>query len=647
MSERSEWVSWVGPARKGDLDAIDQLTQYFSPFVHAVLVSRLSHRTAAGLVKPVISQSVFRLSGLSSDAGFATWLLSAARERAADAARSPGATTDFAGDDPLINNGHLVLSKLRGLAEVSRERLVMRLLEGIAGFEIAQTIGSREADVRLELERAAATLVQQLTGEPVSFAGDSYLWSLIGTPHAAIIPLENQLTSLRYDPTSDPESTPAQTPALPPPLQSATEGRRPTGAALEPLRAEITDPSGDLLPLPWDDASEEQTAANPLPPRRAPPPANPFGTAVKTIHVSDLPAAADFAEMEDVTRPEAVEPREASNGPRPTVEMKTQVGLVAVKTRAKSVAPLEEHETKLRPSLPGGNWRSANVLGAPDPAKTIMGLPAITVPAGSVTRSWRPFGIAAALALVASGVAALLLDGTNRRVKSGWNLVPVAVAASDLTTNTLITSEMISTRFVPEAFITSSVVKPDNTAYVVNQKILVDVQAGDPLLWTQFEATRTNERLSKKVMKRARAYDITTSKAIAVGGWVKPGDHIDILTSLHGKQKGERVAVTLLQNIPVLSTGKFTTSTPSQAHKDGDKEYIDVSVLLLPEEAAIVALATEVGDLQFTLRRDDDPDLLDNKVGSSMKTLLDGERVKLLHKKRFETIQQIRNAPKP
>lgn len=70
--------------------------------------------------------------------------------------------------------------------------------------------------------------------------------------------------------------------------------------------------------------------------------------------------------------------------------------------------------------------------------------------------------------------------------RKGWNLVPVVVAAVDLPEDTVVTMEMISQRSIPEQFVTSSVVKPDSASYIVNQKVLVAVQAGDPLLWSQF-----------------------------------------------------------------------------------------------------------------------------------------------------------------
>ncbi|MFO0594129.1 MAG: SAF domain-containing protein [Myxococcaceae bacterium] len=74
--------------------------------------------------------------------------------------------------------------------------------------------------------------------------------------------------------------------------------------------------------------------------------------------------------------------------------------------------------------------------------------------------------------------------------RKGWNLVPVVVAAVDISEKTTVTMEMISQRSIPEQFVTSSIVKPDSASYIVNQKVLVPIQAGDPLRWTDFETQK-------------------------------------------------------------------------------------------------------------------------------------------------------------
>lgn len=69
-------------------------------------------------------------------------------------------------------------------------------------------------------------------------------------------------------------------------------------------------------------------------------------------------------------------------------------------------------------------------------------------------------------------------------------LVPVVVAAVDIAAGETVTMEKISQRSAPKRLATSSVVKPDSASYIVNQKLLVPVLAGDLLLGSQFETTK-------------------------------------------------------------------------------------------------------------------------------------------------------------
>jgi Flp pilus assembly protein CpaB len=75
-------------------------------------------------------------------------------------------------------------------------------------------------------------------------------------------------------------------------------------------------------------------------------------------------------------------------------------------------------------------------------------------------------------------------------VRRGWNLLPVVVATQDIPEGTVVTFDHLAQRSVPEQFVTSSAIKPDSASYIVNQRILVPVQAGDMLLWSQFETRK-------------------------------------------------------------------------------------------------------------------------------------------------------------
>ena len=253
-----------------------------------------------------------------------------------------------------------------------------------------------------------------------------------------------------------------------------------------------------------------------------------------------------------------------------------------------------------------------------------------------------PLIVALVLGLFAGLVAYSAIKKKEADVRKGWNLVPVVVAAVDINEGSVVTFDMISQRSVPEQFITSSVVKPDSASYVVNQKVLVPVQAGDPLLWSQFETTKAAERLSTKVQKKARAITLEAGKTTAVGGWVRPNDHVDIIGTFKDPQTNESVAVTLLQNVIVLATGKITGTTNVNLIPEAQREYSNVSVLVIPEEAEILVLASELGGLTLSLRNEDDVDLIEERGRATINSLLSGERQKALQIKHQRTIGIIR-----
>ena len=256
-----------------------------------------------------------------------------------------------------------------------------------------------------------------------------------------------------------------------------------------------------------------------------------------------------------------------------------------------------------------------------------------------------PLALAAGLMLMGFGVAYSALAREKADVRKGWNLVPVLVATVDLSEGTVVTMEQLSQRSVPEQFVTSSVVKPDSASFVIGQKVQVAVAAGDPLMWNQFEAARSGmERLAARVFKRARALAVEVKGTTGVGGWMRPNDHVDIIGSFKDPMTNEQVAVTIMQNVMVLATGKLTGTTNVNLVPEAQRAYGNVSLMLLPEEAEMLVLAQELGGLTFTLRNEEDLDVLEERGRATVSTLLSGERTRVLQQKRFNTIQVIRGS---
>jgi Flp pilus assembly protein CpaB len=90
--------------------------------------------------------------------------------------------------------------------------------------------------------------------------------------------------------------------------------------------------------------------------------------------------------------------------------------------------------------------------------------------------------------------------------------VPIVLAARDLPAGTTVTFDDIRQRAVPAALVTSSVVKPDSASYIVNQKVLVPVLEGDPMLWSFFETTHGD---TLKLCEKFQSEDTSAEQQVA------------------------------------------------------------------------------------------------------------------------------------
>jgi pilus assembly protein CpaB len=257
-------------------------------------------------------------------------------------------------------------------------------------------------------------------------------------------------------------------------------------------------------------------------------------------------------------------------------------------------------------------------------------------------RGKAPLMIALVLGLLAGVVAYSALKKTQHDMRVGWNPVPVTVAAVDIPEGTVVSVDMIAQRSVPEQFVTASVVKPDSSSYIVNQKVLVPLQAGDPLMWSQFETTRASEHLSAKVVRQMRAVTIEAPKVAAVGGWVRPNDHVDVVGTFRDPNTNEQIAVTLLQDVIVLATGKITGTTNVNLIPESQREYSNISLLVMPTEVEVLQLAQELGQLGLSLRNDGDIDALPSREHTTIRTLLSGGGRERSEEVRHHIIEMIR-----
>lgn len=330
-----------------------------------------------------------------------------------------------------------------------------------------------------------------------------------------------------------------------------------------------------------------------------------YPSQVKTHGLVDLPAAAAPVESTEVSGSPLVEGTEVSaplTHQFPPLMDATEVAVPA--TRQFAPKAEDEDHTVLKgvplpraPIHPGWWWSSAAVCA-------VLGL----------------------------GLYWGLVSRLYARTRSNWELTPVIVVTGDMSVGDAIAFDSVASRAVPSSFVSSSVVLPESVKVAIGQKLVVPLQAGDNLLWTQFESARQNERMSRRVTRQCRAYAIRVTEVKSVGGWLRPSERADLVLTLKNS------TVTLLQDVDVLATGAVTNATVGRIQF----KYTDVSLLLLPEEAEAVGLAQKIGELTLTMRPTSDHELLARREPATIDLLLSAERAKVIERKREEIIKFIR-----
>lgn len=175
MNEAEQVADWVDAARRGDSGAMSALYRTFAPVVHGLLLSRVSRADADDLTQDVFETALRRLHELRESAAFPGWIASVARRAAVDASRRRVARTglEIEAASPQADHAEWLdaeraLRAIRALPESYRETLMLRLVEGLNGPEIAERTGLTPGSVRVNLHRGMTMLRAALAAEPTS-----------------------------------------------------------------------------------------------------------------------------------------------------------------------------------------------------------------------------------------------------------------------------------------------------------------------------------------------------------------------------------------------------------------------------------------------------------------------------------------------
>jgi RNA polymerase sigma-70 factor (ECF subfamily) len=166
--------SLVSAARDGDRAAFGLLYDRYGRMVHGILLARVPPREVDDLVQEVFLLALRQLHALRDVSRFGPWLGTITRNRANDYFRkaipvekvtepvsenqAESRTTNHAAEQ----EADLILAVVRALPEPYREPLILRLVEGMTGPEIAARTGLTHGSVRVNLHRGMQLLREKL-----------------------------------------------------------------------------------------------------------------------------------------------------------------------------------------------------------------------------------------------------------------------------------------------------------------------------------------------------------------------------------------------------------------------------------------------------------------------------------------------------
>jgi pilus assembly protein CpaB len=154
---------------------------------------------------------------------------------------------------------------------------------------------------------------------------------------------------------------------------------------------------------------------------------------------------------------------------------------------------------------------------------------------------------------------------------------------------------------------------------VVGRGVILPITRGEFILPTKLAGENAGAGLPSLIPPGMRAVSVRVNDTTAVSGFVLPGTRVDVLLT-GSPQGGEQQTTTVLENIAVIATGQKLERTAA-----GEAQSAPVITLLVsPDDAQKLALATTQGHIQLALRNPLDTkqeDLASARSGSLYKNL--------------------------
>jgi pilus assembly protein CpaB len=174
--------------------------------------------------------------------------------------------------------------------------------------------------------------------------------------------------------------------------------------------------------------------------------------------------------------------------------------------------------------------------------------------------------------------------------------VDVVVAANDLQVGSKVEDRDVRLVKAPASIVPPNYFKAKSQ--VLGRGVVLPIQRGEYFLPGKLAAENAGAGLPALIPPGMRAVSVRVNEVVAVAGFVGPGTRVDVLLTGNPAGGAEAQTTTVLENVAVIAAGTKLERSPS-----GEAQNTPVITLLVsPEDAQKVTLASSQGHIQLALR---------------------------------------------
>jgi pilus assembly protein CpaB len=187
----------------------------------------------------------------------------------------------------------------------------------------------------------------------------------------------------------------------------------------------------------------------------------------------------------------------------------------------------------------------------------------------------------------------------NQPVKSvSTPTQPVVVAAADLPLGSELKKDDLQIMNFPKGQ------APEGTFSKVDQLLgrglIVPVVKNEPILNAKLASKEAGSGLPPVIPEGMRAVSVRVNEVVGVAGYVLPGNRVDVVaTQSPTESHSDTTSKVILANVQVLTAG---TRIEQDQEKGKPMQVTVVTLLVNPEQAERLALASTEGKIQLALR---------------------------------------------